>query len=671
MAQCRWPIDDDRVPEHLKEELRCQRNAHDDHDFCLFHIPLEEKNKDEELRAEFLERFRELYEQGEWDFAGFEFPDNVDMNGWDFRRPHEKEGRELKKGRKNTESVDFSFARFGDQARFNNAIFGDLARFVRARFGYDARFISARFGDKAHFGGARFGGLAEFDSARFGDKASFGSAEFGNQASFRGARFGEQATFANARFGDKAWFERASFGEKARFDNARFGDKARFTTVGFGDGANFDSASFGNQASFDGARFGEHTRFERASFGDMAGFWLASFGSQARFDGASFGEQARFDYASFGDHARFDAARFGDNTSFLRSTFMRAVNWRFITGQERAYVARGGPEGQEQSFTGELLRPTTPGLIFERASFGGPALFHRTDLSRTRFQQVDLRNVSFLHSQISQTKFITCTWGKCLESRRFLHHIDKDWPLLRRWAPLLRLGRPRLLFDELAWRKKKSRGSIPGPYFDLAWLWSKVKKFLWVGVEEEWEPGWRTVDGYDPPGDLQASDIEVLALQLKKSLEDTKDPIAAGDFHFAAMEMKREQASEQGRWGRAAGLWIYKMLNGYGERYGRALLWIALLVAPCAPLYGWLGGLLQPHEAERVVKGTVALAKAAEPQINDYILYAMQNVLPFKFSKPVLEAVLAPARWLSFIETFIGTTLFAFFVLALRRRFKR
>jgi uncharacterized protein YjbI with pentapeptide repeats len=47
-----------------------------------------------------------------------------------------------------------------------------------------------------------------------------------------------------------------------------------------------------------------------------------------------------------------------------------------------------------------LYEPGPPRLVFERTEFHAEARFHRMDLSQTRFQQVDLSNVSFLHSQI-------------------------------------------------------------------------------------------------------------------------------------------------------------------------------------------------------------------------------------------------------------------------------
>jgi hypothetical protein len=166
----------------------------------------------------------------------------------------------------------------------------------------------------------------------------------------------------------------------------------------------------------------------------------------------------------------------------------------------------------------------------------------------------------------------------------------------------------------------------------------------------------------DIPKDLGPGDIEVLALQLKQSLEATRDPIAAGDFHFCAMEMKREQAREQGRTARAAVLWLYKMVSGYGERYGRTLMLLGWLVAFSTATY-MLFCDFKPVGVKCV--------DGQQPGFWAQLLYACQNILPLKFDQLYIKPCCQLGRWLSFIETFIGTTLFTFFALALRRRFKR
>ena len=254
-----------------------------------------------------------------------------------------------------------------------------------------------------------------------------------------------------------------------------------------------------------------------------------------------------------------------------------------------------------------------------------------TDLSRTKFHHIDLSNLSFLHSDISETKFVACNWGEGYENKKFTERSlpEKNWWQKARNLFLFR--RPCLLRDELNWRQD-------------------------IYEKNLWQP--------DPP---TTGDIEALALQLKQSLEATRDPIAAGDFHFAAMEMQREQANEKGRKARARTLWCYKMLNGYGERYGRAFMWVVLTWLIFTVGYALLGEIsLTDKKATGCLAGCgigANLGRAA--------LYSLQNLLPFKFSSNFLTVSNTTVYLLSMFETLFGTTLFTFFVLALRRRFKR
>ncbi|MBU0516102.1 MAG: hypothetical protein KJ621_15170 [Proteobacteria bacterium] len=145
------------------------------------------------------------------------------------------------------------------------------------------------------------------------------------------------------------------------------------------------------------------------------------------------------------------------------------------------------------------------------------------------------------------------------------------------------------------------------------------------------------------------SDVEILALQLKESLERTKDPITAGDFHFSAMEMKLARAMDDKRYFRAFGLWLYRILSGYGERPARAFVWFLLTIFGAA-----LG---------------FALPDFACPW--ESILKAISHSLPFKMGALDVGQHSLVDRWIIAVETIIGTSLFAIFILALRRRFRR
>ncbi len=109
---------------------------------------------------------------------------------------------------------------------------------------------------------------------------------------------------------------------------------------------------------------------------------------------------------------------------------------------------------------------------------------------------------------------------------------------------------------------------------------------------------------------------------------------------------------------------IYKVVNGYGERWGRALLWVFLTLIYFAFAYAGL-------ESEFKVDSNLQANLGWWGRFGYGLVYSLQNLLPFKFSSSFLTVGNTTVYLLSMFETLFGTTLFTFFVLALRRRFKR
>ena len=557
------------------DKIKCTRECHPGHDYCIFHIPLHKKREDPELAQQFASQFKELYDSGERNYTGFEFPDETDLSketGFSFTN-HEGLERENE-----TACADFKLGIFGNQVSFAFITFGDRAIFW-----------SSSFGDRAKFGATIFGDDAYFGDSTFGDNANFRNSIFRHRAIFGGSTFGQKVFFGGSTFGDNANFRDITFGHFSNFGGSCFGDSVNFWSSTFGDGADFGASTFG-----DDAYFGE------SSFGSGAYFGASTFGGFTRFDGAIFTNSVYFSEAS---------------------------------GTEKFYQITGDAGEDNEKWQGHIYRTGPLYVRFRQTKFDGPAFFHRTNLAKTRFEMVTLDKVSFWQSQIDQTKFISCSWGSGPENNRFT---------TRKPVPLFRFRRQGLLFDELELRKNRLDESL-----------TESEKLV----------------------DATPADIQVEALQLKKSLEDNKDPIAAGHFHFTAMEMKRLIAQDEGRRFRSWGLWIYKMLNGYGERPGRTAMWLGWLIAIFTVLFFWLNGLapatmVEPDGTLKAGKETIPLAK----QWGYAFSYTFQNVLPFKLGSSYLKTFGPRADWiywLTGLETFIGSTLFTFFVLALRRRFKR
>ncbi|MBU4564333.1 MAG: pentapeptide repeat-containing protein [Desulfarculus sp.] len=369
-----------------------------------------------------------------------------------------------------------------------------------------------------------------------------------------------------------------------------------------------------------------------------ANFRWAEFGDDINFRHAWFIKGAIFDRVIFHGKVDFSHATFDDKTGFQSATFKGEAFFTQLKTSRKDALDYSGLEGGP-------FEVGAPWLIFNKTIFSGPTLIRRNDLSNTRFQSIDLSNVSFIDSKINRTRFIDCKWGGGLESKKKYR---------RKAQGIMRFRQPRIMFDELLLRKYRSK--------DQNTCNQSGEPVEQVKLERKLTPG----------------DIEILGLQLKQSLESMRDPITAGDFHFCSMEMKRMCALDDcknyvennlhlriQRFFRASTLWLYKMVNGYGERYGRTLLWLVLLV-----LFSSVYFTISDHF---VPNGWSPEFKTFAPVLSwyDYFLYSLQNILPLKIGQQFIHPIGPGARWVSFLETFLGTTFFAFFILALRRRFKR
>lgn len=463
---------------------------------------------------------------------------------------------------------------------------------------------------------------ASFKWAVFGNGASFSRVDFGGNVSFENALFLGVSSFRNTIFRGQVSYSWSRFTGHAAFEEAQFLHDAEFTNAVFKQGVFFDRCLFNTEAWLVNTRFQGYTSFLRTMFGGIA-----------RFDSAQFNTKCSFLSTTFTDGVHFYQTRFNGEVSFHSIKFLEKA----LQGLTNDLQGRNPLQTQ-------LYQLGSPRFIFTKTEFNSTSSLEGLDLSRTQFQRVDMKNVSFRNCQIAGTIFMSCSWGTGFENKKYTKHVSDKRPFTNKLCTLLRFRRPRLLHDELLWRKSLLERSAPPE--EKTELEKMTEKFV-------------------TPDIITPAEVGSIAFQLKQSLEATRDPIAAGDFHFAVMEMKREQAREQGRWTRAFVLWLYKMINGYGERYGRTALWIVLLVAASAGLYSGLDGLEYVKDA--IPNG----GKATDIATLDYISYALQNVLPFKFGAPILKATQPWVRLLCFAETFLGTALFAFFALALRRRFKR
>ncbi|RFS82173.1 hypothetical protein D0T12_28450 [Actinomadura spongiicola] len=140
-----------------------------------------------------------------------------------------------------------------------------------------ARFDRAVLPSGAALRGILVEGDSSFDGACFLGGASFYDARFLGNVSFRGVRFGRNVSFHGARFHRHASFEEAVF----------IGD-ALFGEVGWDADGSFRRAVFLGAACFDRARFGRDAAMQAASFGGPVSFKRVQVARHARLERARF-----------------------------------------------------------------------------------------------------------------------------------------------------------------------------------------------------------------------------------------------------------------------------------------------------------------------------------------------------------------------------------------------
>lgn len=376
---------------------------------------------------------------------------------------------------------------------------------------------------------------------------------------------------------------------------------------------NFNGATFTQDAKFFCAIFEQNAYFHGATFTQKADFRFATFTRDADFIGATFMQDADFYDATFGTFtqtADFTDATFTQKADLRRTKFHGTVDWSRSRFCDQA-------EFRHTEFMPR--NDGVPSAIFPLAKFSKPGeiVFDEVDLSRVLFHNCDVSMVWFTSS---------AQWAK----------RDGDRGLA--------------VFEES------------------------------ISLEQASPRGLQR----DGRRDYQA--VAQIYHQLKKNYDARLDYWTANEFHFGEMEMKRLAVHANGpllglrrRLHRRLSLVaLYRYASDYGNSYTKPALWllgILILFAALLPLPGvglkrqgagqaetyasvWrTGDGWTPNlwaEARLAGKGAITSVDAATYQ---------------------KSAEYAPAypwgRVLAIIETLLTSTLFALFLLAIRRQFRR
>jgi uncharacterized protein YjbI with pentapeptide repeats len=355
------------------------------------------------------------------------------------------------------------------------------------------------------------------------------------------------------------------------FDGACFLGGASFYDARFFGNVSFRGARFARNASFHGASFHRHASFEEAVFTGDALFGEVRWYSDATFRRTVFMGAACFDRAGFGRDAAMQAACFGGAVSFKRVKVTRHAHLertKFRRGLWLGPLVAGGRIGLGGAIAhgGLRVHAAARQVVADGATVHGEADF------RLRYAELDLEGAVF---------------DGTVSVRSLPHPIqgldEPSWPgpWTARVTSLRRVDAARIQLTDvdlsgcgfLGLRRPDAlriNGDCP---------FATAPRHSWRPRGREHAVLAEDLPHDDPDGPEAHEDDDRLAAlygDLARASADSGRGRLARDFRYSAWEKRRH--SDPVPWRRWA-LHLLWITCGYGLRAGRAIAWIAVIVA--------------------------------------------------------------------------------------------
>jgi hypothetical protein len=360
------------------------------------------------------------------------------------------------------------------------------------------------------------------------------------------------------------------------------------------------------------AIFTQDASFAKATFAKDANFHLATFVQNASFNDATLTQNADFFCASFIRNAYFSGATFKQTARFVDTKFHGTAYWQGSRFLDQAEFRRTKFHPQVE---GE------PSAVFALAKFSKPG--------EIVFDDVDLRHALFHNSDVSQVWFTASVrWGKRKDNRGLV------------------------VIDETIFLK---------PYLD---------------------------EELQRDGQLDHRAVAQIYQQLKKNYDSRLDYWTANEFHFGEMEMKRLAVPAAGRllwlrqwWHpRLSFVALYRWASDYGNSYGKPLLWLLAILLAATLMFPITG--LELKQAISASSASVTYSSVWNRQdswTNNFWAEAkligksgITAIDTATFQRtPEYTPVYPRGRVVAIVETLLTSSLFALFLLAIRRQFRR
>lgn len=622
-------------------ECRCGKKYRIN-DTCIFHGPIERKNPEQFARY-FEEYYGEKYEE----FKATGEPIILDCEGFIFP------------------SFDCPIKKFELPVNFRGATFKSGAWFYEVEFVNEANFKATTFEKEADFRGVKFKARAEFSFAVFNDGVKFGNTEFRETVIFYDTRFNSAALFLGTKFLSNAIFRFSRFTYTVAFEDVEFEKAAIFNQALFDARISFNNTKFKGVASFTKAKFVTEVRFSTAIFNSDAIFNGGIFENKADFSYTQFGANATFTAAKFQKTANFLNAKFGtngkndtkpiSNTSFWKTEFLGNVD------------SRGAVFQNESDFTEAVFnsRADFRGAVFyRRASFANAIFIGRVDFGSVLFRLF----ATFEYAKFHNTSYFVAV-GKSEKSEP--SKIKPGSKVNFSYVDLLTPD-ARIIFDDVNLRDWSFGWTVGLPDYRLF-------QFEHVEWEKKGEKRKSTRDedlALLEKGVFTCEMAAEVYRRLRKNYEDRLAYEAASDFHIGQMEMLLKNPDTH--WLKKRVLWLYRAVSNFGESVGWPLIWFGALWATFFAI--WLV-LPARHEFAGVVNTLKMnfdwpwewLSKTRFPDITEFGWYIWRK---FWFTASNFITFPKPEgtyfeRFLGGFQRFLGVTIVTFFILALRRAFRR
>lgn len=598
----------------------CGRPRIDKHN-CICHSSTRGKDQElfkRELAAIFEDEATDLF-----DLTNFVFlPDH----GFDFPNKIGKEivfTRAMFRGKQEFADITFfanaifSAARFEQDAIFNNVVFTRDAYFVNTRFHGKSNFAYMEIKEQANFCEVIFQGDSIFNEIKFAGNTLFTRSSFQSAVLFDNTVFAADTVFHMVHF-SQLIIKQSKFLKEVLFHDASFDGDFIFAIVSLNSESNFENAQFGSHAYFIDCIFNEKATFNGARFKGNVSFENVRFQSSADLTYCNFSAELQIKDSKFLDSVSFQYTAFHSLTRFIGTVFDGYLNFsRCWLDKDAALLF----DGDEPDFSRLFNR----GANFSKMAIGDPG--------KLVFRKISLEKCRFLETDISKAKF-----------------IDVKWDTKKRGSiGKLGITEKMAVYDELT--------------ADLHWVWWKKLPEQDKTIERE-------------PKKFQFALIAQIYRRLQANYLENYRYSEAGEFFIGEREMMRKSKGKIRQY--LCADFLYKIFSLYGESFMLPLAWLLLLllVFPSLFLYGDINLTGNLHDSLNVE--IVNYDWSWDPANllfirNDYWKAFGVNISFITFNRAETIERLAGIgdRVLVSLEMLLVVIFVTFFLLALRRRFKR